>query len=222
MKTSDQTDKLIPALLAARKAMSPAHKGQRNDHFKYTYANEEAWHDAVQPALQANDLLLTFSVESWQRAGNLTSVTGLARVTHVSGQWIEVRGVAEGEDKADKAAFKAQTGLKKYLYALAFGLPTTDDPEDDGKPKRAKVATVTGEAKTKQPAWTEEQKKRVGDMRGKLNEALDADTVAIADAEVVKTWRDMKYDEPEHVIEAIQKVVHRWLDINDAASAAPE
>ncbi len=130
MKTSDAIDKLMPALLNARKGMHAAHKGKKNAHFNYSYANEEAWHEAVQPLLQANDLFLAFSVNGSTRNGSLTTVHGSARVTHASGQWYEVDGVGEGEDKNDKAAYKAQTGLKKYLYALAFALPTTDDVED--------------------------------------------------------------------------------------------
>jgi hypothetical protein len=131
MLTSEKTDQLLPALLKARMAMKPAFKGKKNDHFKYAYANEEAWHDAVQPQLHEHGLLLTFSIAEYSRAGSLSAVKGLARITHVaSGQWMQVSGVGEGEDKADKGAYKAQTGLKKYLYALAFSLPTSDDPED--------------------------------------------------------------------------------------------
>ncbi len=139
MKTSTATDLIIPALLAARQEMKPAYKGKKNDHFKYAYANEEAWHDVVQPALAKHNLLLTFSVTEYHRTGTLTAIRGTATVTHASGQWVAVDGIGEGEDKADKGAYKAQTGLKKYLYALAFSLPTTDDVEaDENDAKRAK------------------------------------------------------------------------------------
>jgi hypothetical protein len=140
MNTSETTTKLMPALLAARKAMSPAYKDKRNEHFRYSYANEEAWHEAVQPYLLENNLMLSFSCDSVSRVetttakgekSGLTTVQGCARVTHISGEFLEICGCGEGADNSDKGAYKAQTGLKKYLYALLFALPTTDDPEKD-------------------------------------------------------------------------------------------
>lgn len=158
MRTSDQTDKLMPALLAARRAMTPVFKGKRNDHFKYTYANEEAWHDAIQPALLEHGLLLAFSVDATNRSGSLTTVHGSARVTHAeSGQWCEITGVGEGEDKNDKAAYKAQTGLKKYLYALAFALPTTDDVEDPAHDKRRAAEAAAAAVRATAPALPQAQ-----------------------------------------------------------------
>ncbi len=142
MITSEKTDLLFPALLKARSHMNPAAKDKRNEHFRYDYATEQSWHDAIQPALLDHDLLLTFSVESSERFGNLTTVRGSARVTHSSGQWLEVYGVGEGSDNTDKAAYKAMTGFKKYMYALAFALPTTDDVEDE-KHDKAAVKAVT-------------------------------------------------------------------------------
>ncbi len=142
MLTSEKTDQLLPALLKARSHMNPAAKDRENQHFKYSYATEQSWHDAVQPHLLDHDLLLTFSVMSSERVGNLTTVRGTARVTHSSGQWLEVGAVGEGSDNADKAAYKAMTGFKKYCYALCFALPTTDDVEDDAH-DRARVKAVT-------------------------------------------------------------------------------
>ncbi len=140
MRTSDKIDALMNALLDAKRDMSPVYKGKKNDHFKYSYANEEAWYDAIQPSLLKHGLVLTFSVSQRERVGTLTTVGGTARVTHAAScQWMEIDGVGEGEDKNDKAAYKAMTGLKKYLYALAFSLPTTDDVEDP-KHDKARIA----------------------------------------------------------------------------------
>lgn len=152
MRTSEKTDALMPALLDAKRAMSPVHKGKRNDHFKYTYANEQSWYEAIQPPLLDNGLVLTFDVFACDRAATLTTVRGTARVTHAaSSQWIEVDGAGEGEDKNDKAAYKAMTGLKKYLYALAFSLPTTDDVEDPAHDKRRIAEAAVAEAKAAAP-----------------------------------------------------------------------
>ncbi len=155
MRTSEKSDQLMPALLKARVQMRPAFKGKKNDHFKYAYANEEAWHDAVQPHLWMEALVLTFSVGEYGRTGSLSMVRGTARVTHApSAQWIEIDGVGEGEDKNDKGAYKAMTGLKKYLYALMFSLPTTDDVEDQEHDRKRAADEVRASTKAASPTAT--------------------------------------------------------------------
>ncbi len=170
MDTSETTDKILPALLAARKSIKPAGKGGTNQFHRYDYAKEEDWHTAVMPSLLANDLLLSFSVSNVINLDNrltkkkdteyAVQVDGVARLMHISGQWIEIAGVGQGQDAADKAAYKAMTGLKKYLYALMFALPTTDDPEKDHTPPPP------------QREWTEGEK--VAWFRDRIAEALKA------------------------------------------------
>lgn len=141
MQTSEQTEKLMQALINARSKIRPAGKSGENKYDKYDYATELDWHAAVVPALLAERIILTMSCDHVEPMPDRTTknggiehcvqVRGSARVTHESGQWLEVNGVGQGQDRADKAAYKATTGLKKYLYALLFALPTTDDPERD-------------------------------------------------------------------------------------------
>jgi hypothetical protein len=54
------------------------------------------------------------------------------RILHESGEWVEASAWGEGQDRGDKAVYKAITGARKYGVASALGLATTDDPEDDG------------------------------------------------------------------------------------------
>lgn len=141
MKTSDAIDKIMPAYIAARKTIHPAGKSGNNKFDRYEYAKEIDWHEAVIPELLKYDLVVLFSCEGSRREEPRTTdrgktefvtiVTGKARLFHSSGQWLEVDGKGEGVDRADKGIYKAQTGLKKYLYSLLFALPTTDDPEAD-------------------------------------------------------------------------------------------
>ena len=141
MESSPSVDKLLPALLLARKAIAPAQKGGRNEYDKYSYAKLEDWHRAVMPALLDNGLVLSISSEDIRnleprktkadKNEYVVEVVCKARLWHISGQWIEVGGVGQGQDRADKAAYKALTGCAKYLYAQMFALPTTDDPEGD-------------------------------------------------------------------------------------------
>jgi len=139
IKTSTSIATLMPALLLARASITPASKSGHNGHQHYNYANEQDWHNAIQPALIANKILLVMSVVATTplevRQSNKGSsqfayqVEGTARVIHESGEWLEACGVGHGQDQGDKGIYKAQTGLKKYLYALLFALPTADDPE---------------------------------------------------------------------------------------------
>lgn len=139
MVTSETLDKLIPALVEARKAMLPAGKGGMNDYDNYGYAREEDWHAATMPALLENGLVLLFStvvvsdaIERPTKKGGVEynrTVHGVARLLHSSGEWIQVGCSGEGQDRGDKAIYKAITGMKKYGYATILALPTSDDPE---------------------------------------------------------------------------------------------
>ena len=125
----------------ARQAIAPAQKGGRNEYDKYSYAKLEDWHRAVMPALLENGLVLSISSEEIRNLEPRTTKKGStehvvevvckARLYHTSGQWLEIGGVGQGQDRADKAVYKALTGCAKYLYAQMFALPTTDDPESD-------------------------------------------------------------------------------------------
>ncbi len=131
MITSEKIDQLLPALLKARSKMQPPEKDGENTFHKYKYTTEHAWHDAVMDHLLDHGMCLTFDIRHCERQGTLTTVRGAIRLMHESGQFMEVDVVGEGEDKMDKAAYKAMTGMKKYGYALLFALPTTDDAEGD-------------------------------------------------------------------------------------------
>ncbi len=170
MQASDSIDKLMPAILKARKEIKPAGHSGKNTHDKYTYAKEEDWHGSIMPALLENDFLLTFGVtkvinleDRKTKAGavwHAVEVHGTVRLIHTSGQWIEQDCAGQGQDPGDKGLYKAMTGFKKYGYALLFALPTTDDVEKDPPappPKRE---------------WTEGQK--VAWFRDKITDALKA------------------------------------------------
>lgn len=139
MQTSEALDQLLPALRQARSLMPVVSRTGRNEYDKYDYAREEDWHKAIMEPLLNNGLILICSCETLDNLSPRTSakgteqhavtVSGKARLIHTSGQWIEVCGFGQGEDRSDKACYKAQTGLKKYLYALLFCMPTGQDPE---------------------------------------------------------------------------------------------
>ena len=161
MRFSDTLDKIIPALLKARSSMKPAAKSGYNKFDKYAYSMEEDWHNAVMGDLLANDLVLVFSEgeptnlpERKTASGKSeypVQVIGTATLFHISGQWIEVGGAGQGQDRADKGLYQATTGMTKDLYALMFALPKSDDPEAVDKPETTSKPTATPPAKTPPP-----------------------------------------------------------------------
>lgn len=143
MKTSESIKAIAPALLEAKKGMTAIEKGGHNQHDGYKYAKLEDYMRVARPCLEANGLLLITSAPSIVPVeGRITSqgkpqyacyVELRLRVVHAeSGEWMEVVARGEGQDRADKAAYKATTGGRKYGVAMLFDLVTTDDPENDG------------------------------------------------------------------------------------------
>jgi phage recombination protein Bet len=106
--------------------------------------------------------------------------------------------------------------LRRAFPQDLSGLYTTEEmgqAEHEDKPE--KIATVTGEVKTKIPTWTPEQKQEAGSMRAECI-ALGGDT---ADAEVKALQQRMKYDEPCDLIDTMVLLVQKWRDI--AAQQGP-
>lgn len=142
MKTSESIKALAPALLQAKKQMTAVGKGGYNQHDSYSYAQLADYMDVVRPALEDAGLVLITSapsitpIEGRQTANGKPQyacyVTLTLRVLHAeTGEWSEVTSQGEGQDRADKAVYKAITGARKYGVAMLFDLVTTDDPEHE-------------------------------------------------------------------------------------------
>lgn len=141
MKTSESIDKIIPALAAARSEMAFVTKGGNNTFDKYLYAKLENYVDASKDALLKNGIVVISSVDKVEQLDNRQTKNGnteyVVRIimtmtaAHVSGQWCQVVAVGDGQDRGDKAIYKANTGATKYGYARLFGLVTGDDSEEN-------------------------------------------------------------------------------------------
>lgn len=119
-------------------------KSGYNSHNKYAYIMEKDLLDAVREELTTNNVLITSSVESVSREGDITTV----RMKHVlvdadSGESMEVWSAGQGADKQDKGIFKAITGANKYFLMKTFLLSGNDDPEADEQPKTVANKTPT-------------------------------------------------------------------------------
>jgi hypothetical protein len=141
MNMSDSIDKLAPALIAAQSEMGGVGKSGTNTFDRYSYATLEDYVKAIRKPLAKHGLSIVTSVMFPERLeprktakGNLEHAVNVGitiRLVHESGQWIETQSMGEGQDRADKALYKAITGARKYGLASLFNLATTDDPESD-------------------------------------------------------------------------------------------
>ena len=134
MKTSDQLDKIAPALLASQKAVTHALKDSTNPHFRSKYADVSAVIEAVKEPLNANGISFLQS-PSPSEDGRLPLTT---RLLHTSGQWIEDTAVCP-LPKADPQGFgSALTYLRRYSLGAIMGVPAEDD-DGEGAVHRSAV-----------------------------------------------------------------------------------
>src|SRR3954453_8351783 len=139
MNTSETLSKIAPALAKAQAEFRAVAKSGDNTFDRYYYSTLEDYMTAVRPILNQHGLTLlasvvdTIALEDRQTSNgkieHAVRVKLSMRVLHESGEWIEAESWGEGQDRADKAVYKAITGARKYGIASVFGLVTTDDPE---------------------------------------------------------------------------------------------
>jgi|GEM_PF-1392318 len=141
MKTSDSITKLAEALASMQSDKKVISKSGENKFDKYSYAMLEDYIRETKEALANHGFFIITSTKKAIRLQDRTTKNGgtehavqvklAVRLIHKSGEWIEVECLGEGQDRADKAIYKAITGARKYAIASLLGLATSDDPEAD-------------------------------------------------------------------------------------------
>lgn len=207
MTTSEKTNQVCLALLKAQEAFSKVFKSAENRFDKYKYATLGDYWDATADALQEAGLALishVAGIETLPDRGTQAGKTERAvrvyldiRLVHTADQWIQCRAVGEGQDRADKAIYKALTGARKYGIAAMLNLATTDDPEQDSDgrydepPANGKTARPAGVPTAAPPvksvAITEEQSKRLWAMIGARGISEDAVKALYAELGIPET-----------------------------------
>lgn len=112
-------------------------KRGRNDFHKYDYATEADITSAVRQHMAVRHLMLVPSVESveWRGEGGIAMIHVRFTVHDGdNGEMLTFHIFAEGQDKGDKALYKAMTGATKYALLKLFLIPTGDDPERESGP----------------------------------------------------------------------------------------
>ena len=148
MNTSNTIDKIAHALAQAQASFKDVAKSKENTYDRYRYAQLEDYRDAIVAGLGTFGLSITTSVDEITRLEDRPTKNGgtehavqvklTQRIIHESGEWIETVVYGEGQDRGDKAIYKAITGARKYGLAAALNLATSDDPENDDQPPKPK------------------------------------------------------------------------------------
>lgn len=133
------SEKTIYAKLAAAVGeVDRIAKDGTNAHFKYRYTSAEEVYRVVRGPLLKHGLVVIPQATGYEQDGQLGTVRLNLRIVDTeTGESIEAQWYGEGQDKGDKAFYKAVTGgMKTFLRAL-FLLPADDDPEADPRTDRA-------------------------------------------------------------------------------------
>ena len=167
MKTSTDTDKIIPAYIKAEHAVGSVKKTSTNPHFKSKYADLEAVMDACSEALDKNGLAI------WQSI-NEDGDKLITRLYHTSGQWME------GYTPLIIAKNDMQGLGSAYTYARRYGLMAImgiAPEEDDGNAASAKVIPLPVkkiEPKKVEVAHVEEAKSILSEVK-QISDAKELD-----------------------------------------------
>ncbi len=128
MKTSENIDKLAPAMLKAQQAIRFAAKDAQNSHLKNKYADLESVIDAIKAPLNDNGIVFMQS-PSPSDDGKLHLTT---RLMHESGQWMEDTAVAPMPKQDPQGFGSTLTYLRRYSLSSVTGLYQSDDDGNAG------------------------------------------------------------------------------------------
>ena len=135
---STKSKGIYAKLAAAISDVERIGKDGKNQHFKYTYTSAEQVYRVIRGPLLSHGLVVIPEATGYETAGDLGTVRLRLRIVDCeTGEQIESQWYGEGQDKGDKAIYKAVTGGMKTWLKHLFLLPADDDPEADPSTDRA-------------------------------------------------------------------------------------
>lgn len=150
MKTSEQIDKIAPALLAAQKEIGNASKDAKNPHFKNSYASLGSVIEAVKEPLNRAGIAVIQSLSS--DGGNGIGLLLRTRLLHTSGQFIEDTAYSPLPKADPQGVGSATTYLRRYSLAALLSITQEDDDGNDASPiPAAKPAQKTVKVSSDNP-----------------------------------------------------------------------
>ena len=162
MNRSESISKIVVAIAKCSTEIGSVSKDGYNKAQGYAFVGDEHIMAKAQSALAENGLCIApsamthASVTSLKGTQTICTVCVTWLVSHVSGEWLTIQTVGEGADSADKGAYKAMTGARKYAFRLLFNIPTGDDAEKDDAPaQRTQGAPQPAQQRTPAPAPSE-------------------------------------------------------------------
>jgi hypothetical protein len=143
MITSNEIDKILPALAAVKANLSGVKKGVKNTFFKSSYADLNSHLDVVEPLVEENGLVLLQPVNETNE-GTIVS----SRIYHVaSGQFIESSMKLVGNIDMQKAG-SGVTYARRYTLGSLLAMQTIDDDANVAVGHTTKVKTATNPVAT--------------------------------------------------------------------------
>jgi hypothetical protein len=131
MKTSNDLDKIAPALVAALADMTGAVKDSKNPHFKNSYASLESVIDTARPLLKAHGLAFMQGLGEYVNG----AMTVSTRIIHESGQWVESDFQMPVGKPDPQGTASASTYARRYALMSILGLPSVDDDGEAAMPR---------------------------------------------------------------------------------------
>lgn len=157
-------------------------KDGKNQHFKYTYTSAEQVYRVIRGPLLSHGLVVIPEATGYETAGDLGTVRLRLRIVDTdTGEQIESQWYGEGQDKGDKAIYKAVTGGMKTWLKHLFLLPADDDPEADPSTDRAP-------ARTSKPVRSSASQASVSGDLGRLRELVTDAGLTKAQMEQIGKW----------------------------------
>ncbi len=205
MITSEQTDKLWPAIIRAKKQMQAPVKDSTNPAFRNKYAGLPATLDAIEVA-QAEDLVTLQELTS-DAAGVLVSTL----IVHSSGQFVRFDPLFIPANKHDAQGFgSAATYGRRYALQAAWNLAAEDDDGNAAVTSKPQSSTTKPPQPISYLKWVKTIEKAAAAGVEKMREAFSAEGYDECRA-YMRDWDEDRLtdlrDKAEAAARAAEKVV---------------
>ena len=127
MKTSDNIDKIAPALVEIQDSMV-AVKDADNPFFKSKYAPLDEILKSIRPTLKDNGITILQSIDAVDR-----KITCITRIMHSSGQWIDSTMALDADKSTPQGFGSAATYARRYGICAALSISTPNEDDDGNK-----------------------------------------------------------------------------------------